>query len=813
MLSILCVFSCMGFLFFSNEKKKDDGITKALTEYCTKPNVKPKSAPVIDALKMLLTAHRKVIVLYVDETQYTPDERRQADRVGAVLYRESQEKRELIIAALTAIATNRHPARHGMLSEVLDFIEADASLFDADRLCYKEILVDLAGALMKDQSLTAVKMHKRVNEDISAVNEIEQMYNKEISHIFGRFADRGIVRRREKWNDYIERLKKIHRRDLILKEYSVIEPIKPNTAALAEITGRQFPDKTIMLTFDDGPHYAYSEEIASILKHYAIPGVFFTMGAHLGEIGTNGKARLSRLSAVSRNLIAQGHQIANHSYMHEQLNKITADRASNEIYRTQQMLTAIGASNNRLFRFPYGESSADTMKIVTGANLVAMGWNIDSRDWADPIPNSIVERVLGIIETEKKGILLFHDINERTVKALPVILDRLVSEGYRFARWEGDQCVAQNPASNAALDAVPSCGYNRSYAVVIGIDDYAAWPKLQYAVKDAESVASLLVTSFGFQKDAITILKNGEATRKGIIDTLTARLSTLAKNQDDRVFIFFAGHGTTVRLNSGRDLGYIIPADASASNIIADAIPMSDLQHISESLTAKHVFFVMDCCYSGLGLTRGMSMQNYLRDNATRLGRQMLTAGGADQLVADSGPGGHSVFTWTLLQGLEGKADLNGDGFITATELAAYVAPAVASISHQTPAFGSMPGSKGGEFVFELPASTEYLSAQSTQMDDAARKLQQKIDVSLSSNTNAQVSVKTIDGPNAELLAVKPIDVPPAQAALRANDRGLQSFKEARYDEAAKHFTEALKHRPGFSQAANNLGYVFFQDE
>jgi uncharacterized caspase-like protein len=62
----------------------------------------------------------------------------------------------------------------------------------------------------------------------------------------------------------------------------------------------------------------------------------------------------------------------------------------------------------------------------------------------------------------------------------------------------------------------------------------------------------------------------------------------------------------------------------------------------------------------------------------------MLTAGGADQQVADAGPNGHSVFTWVLLQALAGKGDLNGDGLITGTELAAYVAPAVSAVSHQT---------------------------------------------------------------------------------------------------------------------------------
>lgn len=83
---------------------------------------------------------------------------------------------------------------------------------------------------------------------------------------------------------------------------------------------------------------------------------------------------------------------------------------------------------------------------------------------------------------------------------------------------------------------------------------------------------------------------------------------------------------------------------------------MSDLQNIAESLQAKHVLFVMDACYSGLGLTRsGPTSSAYLRENARRIARQMLTAGGADQQVADSGPNGHSVFTWVLLQALAGK--------------------------------------------------------------------------------------------------------------------------------------------------------------
>jgi uncharacterized caspase-like protein len=106
---------------------------------------------------------------------------------------------------------------------------------------------------------------------------------------------------------------------------------------------------------------------------------------------------------------------------------------------------------------------------------------------------------------------------------------------------------------------------------------------------------------------------------------------------------------------------------------------MTNFQDVSEAIPAKHVLFVTDACYSGVAPTRGAPAggRNYLEEVTRRSVRQMLTAGGADEEVSDNGPNGHSVFTWTLLQGLEGRADLSGAGYVTASELAAYVTPAV----------------------------------------------------------------------------------------------------------------------------------------
>jgi len=151
---------------------------------------------------------------------------------------------------------------------------------------------------------------------------------------------------------------------------------------------------------------------------------------------------------------------------------------------------------------------------------------------------------------------------------------------------------------------------------------------------------------------------------------------------------------------------------------------------------------------------------------------------------------------------------------ITGTELAAYVAPAVASVSQQTPAFGSLPGSEGGEFVFQLPVEAEFLSAQSAQLPADAIALNNKLDTGRSQQTEGNaVVVKNLTGGEQKLAAPKPVDASARQLAQRANDRGLQLYKEKQYAPAEAAFTEALKYRPDFGLAANNLGFVYYKQE
>jgi Tfp pilus assembly protein PilF len=232
--------------------------------------------------------------------------------------------------------------------------------------------------------------------------------------------------------------------------------------------------------------------------------------------------------------------------------------------------------------------------------------------------------------------------------------------------------------------------------------------------------------------------------------------------------------------------------------------------------------FVMDSCYSGLALTRGgaPSGGNYLQEITRRTARQMFTAGGSDQQVADGGPGGHSIFTWTLLRALDGEGDLNGDGVITASELAAFAGPVVSSMSHQTPAFGNLPGSAGGEFLFELTPGAAPMNELSARLDDDAGRMnselaQLRAQIENKSKRNTalaeqlaqarQALAQSDAGSGATRSATE------VQTAIEHNELGMQYYRQRDYRRALDEYVAAAQLDPSYALAANNVGFVYFK--
>src|SRR5687767_10459315 len=178
--------------------------------------------------------------------------------------------------------------------------------------------------------------------------------------------------------------------------------------------------------------------------------------------------------------------------------------------------------------------------------------------------------------------------------------------------------------------------YENSWALVIGIDAYHKAGKLAGAVKDAKAVAALLIKRFTFPESNVTVLLNEAATKESILRTYL-NYSSGAVGSDDRLLVFYAGHGHT---HSGRrgEVGFLVPVEGTCSNLDT-LIRWDELTRGGDLIPVKHLFFIMDACYGGLALTRVLppGSMRFLGDMLRRFSRQVLAAGKADQLVSDTG--------------------------------------------------------------------------------------------------------------------------------------------------------------------------------
>jgi len=259
--------------------------------------------------------------------------------------------------------------------------------------------------------------------------------------------------------------------------------------------------------------------------------------------------------------------------------------------------------------------------------------------------------------------------------------------------------------------------YNDSHALVIGIDAYRKASPLDYAVSDATAVAESLKSNFGFADTNIHLLTNESASRETILEAFLA-FALDKTDSNDRVFFFFAGHGFTIRSNRG-EIGYLVPHDGDCSSL-STLIRWDELTRNADLIEAKHILFVMDACYGGLAITRSLQpgTMRFVKDMLLRPARQVITAGKADELVADSGGPrpNHSVFTGHFLDALDGAAK-TAEGLITANGVMAYVYQSVGrdNESKQTPHFGYVNGD--GDFLFQIPEELELDSDAKTDDD------------------------------------------------------------------------------------------------
>jgi peptidoglycan-N-acetylglucosamine deacetylase len=176
----------------------------------------------------------------------------------------------------------------------------------------------------------------------------------------------------------------------------------------------------IAMTFDDGPSAALTPRLLDILKQRNIKATFFL-------IGQNAAANPD----IVRRILADGHEIGNHSWTHPQLSKLSDDRVTTEISKTQDAIKEASGFTPTLLRPPYGAITTRQREwIESRFGLSIILWSVDPFDWKRPGASVITQRILS--QVRPGAIILSHDIHKQTIDAMPATLDALAAKGYKF---------------------------------------------------------------------------------------------------------------------------------------------------------------------------------------------------------------------------------------------------------------------------------------------------------------------------------------------------------------------------------------------
>ncbi|EFM08890.1 polysaccharide deacetylase [Paenibacillus curdlanolyticus YK9] len=182
-------------------------------------------------------------------------------------------------------------------------------------------------------------------------------------------------------------------------------------------------EKVIAFTFDDGPHPVYTAELLAIFRETAGKATFFMIGE---QIEAN--------RAIAEAVYAQGHELANHTYSHPYLTKLTRAEAADELNKTEQLIRSITHEAVQCFRPPYLDMNDDIASIAEEAGYTTIGaLNLDARDWEEPGVAHIVRTTRAY--AANGSILLFHDgygDRSQTVEAVRTLVRELAADGYRL---------------------------------------------------------------------------------------------------------------------------------------------------------------------------------------------------------------------------------------------------------------------------------------------------------------------------------------------------------------------------------------------
>ena len=244
----------------------------------------------------------------------------------------------------------------------------------------------------------------------------------------------------------------------------------------------------------------------------------------------------------------------------------------------------------------------------------------------------------------------------------------------------------ENLSSSKSLTIYREAEKGELYVAVIGINNYQHVPSLNYAKNDAKAFADYMASNMGVDSDHLFELYDNQATVKSMKSLLGTTLRKKAKRPEDTVYIFFAGHGAPEKDSQSEDgdgiTKYILAHDSDPDDLYSTALPFHEVARIFSRIKAQRVVFISDSCYSGGSGGRTILAQNWRANISSTFfdrivsagkGRIILTSSNVQEVSQESDKLAHGYFTYYLIEGLKGKADISNDGEIDIDEIYRYV--------------------------------------------------------------------------------------------------------------------------------------------
>lgn len=221
------------------------------------------------------------------------------------------------------------------------------------------------------------------------------------------------------------------------------------------------PSGNVALTFDDGPAAAVTGRLLDVLSARNVPATFFVLGQ-----------RVAATPALVRRADRLGFVVANHTYGHEMLTRLSDDGIRRTVRATAERIRSAGARPAAMVRPPYGAVDTRVRAVLAGLGMATVLWDIDPRDWESGTPAQIAERVVSHLRPHGRNIVLLHDGVARsgnTLLAVPMIVSRARERGYCFTALGGAAAAPVKPRVGVADAEVREAGPGTTRTLVFSV--------------------------------------------------------------------------------------------------------------------------------------------------------------------------------------------------------------------------------------------------------------------------------------------------------------------------------------------------------